>query len=154
MPRKMKPRDIQRSRGNNYVFHFEMRQWAQSLRDERAAAFIASLPEGHLNLFGQVNEVWPWPVEYSAEGDILCRAWISASNRLGFDGGDWERVNPWYWSVAGWERFQVAWQGLPEPINAPIVVHRGLCTSCVQLEVVHRADRFSGKKSGLYTKEP
>ena len=126
MPRtkgNISSKQIQRIRGNWYVFHFNMRQ-AGRLRDpiaqKKCQAACELLPRVQLRLFGGI--ALPGHYSYQLARQI---------------GVDVDLLNPWYLSDAGWENFQTLWKSLPEPVD----LSTGAYVQIGELStIVHRDD--------------
>ena len=120
MPRKYKPKDINKQRAANYAYFFSERQRLLSL-PEPVRALLVSLSR---NLSIPSLNVWG-----SLDGDALDMA-FKIGRAHGIDMPLWDLIVPIY-SDGGWEIFQELWKALPEPvefIHIPVdnwpVVHR------------------------------
>lgn len=103
--RKASAREVQKSRGNWYAYHYEMRQLALALPPEKvkSALFICGeIAPPQMTVYGGVPESYPERTAYDL------------ANRFELDVN---LINPWYLSEAGWDDFQVKFQALPEPVD-------------------------------------
>lgn len=102
---KISAKDIQRSRRDWYLFHFENRQTIKAISDDmlRSYQYIAGvIKPPHMTVYGGVSEDWPERKAYE-----LCNKFELDVNL----------INPWYLSDSGWQALQELWQQLPEPVN-------------------------------------
>lgn len=146
MPRRQKAlgaKQIQEARGDWYTVHFERRQRALIIAKDSptlAALYrhaLESLPWPALHVMGAdehpTDELMPgvkaaWP---PAEAFFVLRAYRQYWEI------DFQLVNPWYWSDAGWMEFQRLWKALPEPVE---FVPVGLCTKMPVVPALHRRE--------------
>lgn len=136
MPRplvRLNAKDIQRSRGNWWNFHYEKRQKFLSLpvneqHTYQNAAMLISPPE--ITIYGGLPESRPSRDEM--------RVLMSVQGMK-----DVDLANPWYTSDEGWQQFNELWQQLPEPVD-------DLSTKgCVQVgAVVHSFHRRAEVEPG------
>lgn len=129
MPRPVPAFNVQLARQDNYVHHFECREFVKAMDSALRQKYISlssSVRPAHINIFGATDrrkEDWDMLVHLANEHGLDC--WF---------------INPFYLTDAGWEAFQEEWRNLPELVHIP----------CVQVEplvpIVHTRKRVEYSK--------
>ena len=98
---------INKARGENYISHFECRQFALSVDESlrvRVANALEVMPRPALNVFACVS------MSYYFEPTT----WQTIMQAGRFLSMDASYLLWWYWSDAGWDEFQRQFKDLPE----------------------------------------
>ena len=111
MPRKPQKIDVQRTRRDNYAFHFECRQYVKSLPPELQMCYLEASRD---TIPPKLN---PYGADSYSEGEWAIIIRLAQSRGL-----QAYYINQWYVTDEGWNEFQQQWKTLPEEVE-PLTIN-------------------------------